>query len=322
MNFYIGNGVQSSGEFNPGSIFEQHSKEVAAGTTTWRKLLIDDIKSDPSRWVTLMLKKTYLFWAAYDAPDNFNYELYKRFTPLTKSGQFPFYLVAVFGFVGMIVAWPRRRFLMELYLFVFLCMISVVIVFVSGRFRLLTMAPMSIFAGVAIWKMVTWIQSRQWQEFTATCASVAIVIFLLNIYPRAPFHIRAVDYGMLASYYDANGNTDGSLLTMQEAVMVFEIASIDDAKLEGMRKVALRLCRGKLAWKYIKAARWQDAKSVLEHQMQSNDYDDELALMLVHTYLQLGEKNQAVSLARQMLNIYPGNLKFQSVVKTTENLPN
>lgn len=322
VNFYIGNGVEANGAFHPGPIFEQHSKEVAAGTTTWRELLIDDIKSDPSRWVALMLKKTYLFWAAYDPPDNFNYELYKRFTPLTESGQLPYYLVASLGFVGMVVAWPRRRFLMELYFFIFICMISVVFVFVSGRFRLLAMAPMSIFAGVALWKMVTWIQSHQWRNFTAACASVMVLLLLLNIYSLEPFPIRMNDYSSLARYYDMDGNTAGSIATMQEAVRTFEMAPKGDAIFEDTRKTALFFGRGKLARSYIKVARWQDAKSVLELQIQSDNYDDSLALMLIQTYTQLGEKNQAVTLARQMLNKYPDNSKWQSVVQTTENLPN
>jgi 4-amino-4-deoxy-L-arabinose transferase-like glycosyltransferase len=320
-NFYIGNGVEANGGFHPGPIFEQHSKEVAAGTTTWMELLIDDIKSDPSRWAALMLKKTYLFWAAYDPPDNFNYELYKQFTPLTRSGQLPYYLVVALGFAGMIAAWPRRRFLLELYFFVFLCMISVVIVFVSGRFRLLTMAPMSIFAAVALWKMATWIQSNQWRNFTAACASVMALLFLLNIYSLEQFPIRMNDYFMLARYYDKDGNTAGSIATMQEAVRTFETAPKGDAKFEEMRGTALFFGRSQLARSYIKVARWQDAKRVLELQMQSNNYDDSLALMLVHAYTQLGEKNQAATLARQMLNKYPDNSKWQSIIQTTENLP-
>jgi len=320
--FYLGNGVETNGRFNPGPIFEQHSKEVAAGTTTWRQLLIDDIKSDPSRWIALMFKKTYLFWAAYDPPDNFNYELYKRFSPLTHSGQFSYYLVASLGLVGMVAAWPRRSFLMELYLFTFIYMISVVSVLVTGRYRLLEMAPMSIFAGVALWKMVSWIQSHQWRDLTAACAGVVALLFLLNIYSLEPIPVRMNDYGMLARYYDKNGNSAGSIATMQEAVRIFEMAPKGDSLFEDTRKTALFFGRSQLARSYIKAARWQDAKSVLELQMRSDNDDNSLASMLVHTYTQLGENDQAVTLARKMLNKYPDDPKWQSVVQATENLPN
>jgi len=322
VNFYIGNGAEANGMFNPGSIVEQHLKEVAAGTTTWRELLIDDIRHDPSRWVALMLKKTYLFWVAYDPPDNFNYELYKRFSPLTNSGQLPYYLVALLGLVGMVAAWPRRRFLMELYLFTFIYMFSVVLVLVSGRYRLLEMAPMSIFAGVALWKMVSWIQSHQWRKLTLTCATATILLIPLNIYPQVPFPIRMNDYLMLARYYDKSGNPAGSIATMQQAVRIFETAPNGDAMLEDTRKTALYFGRSQLARGYIKAARWQDAKSVLELQMRSDNYDDSLATMLVHAYTQLGEKDQAVILARKMLDRYPGDPKWQSVVQSIENLPN
>lgn len=322
INFYLGNGVEATGAFQlGGSAYEQHSKEVTAGTTTWRGVLIDEVKSDPSRWVALMLKKTYLFWAAYDPPDNFNYELFKRFTPLTENGQLPYYLVASLGFAGMVATWPRRRFLMELYFFIFICMTSVVFVFVSGRFRLLEMAPMSIFAGVAIWKMVTWIQSHQWWKFTAICASVMSLAFLLNIYSLEPFPIRINDYNMLAQYYDSDGNTAGSIATMQEAVRTFEMAPKGDAEFEKYREIVLFNSRRKLAIIYLELARWQDAESVLRRQIQSGYHGDSMALAFIQEYARLGEKNQAVTLARQMLSKYPG-LKWQSIVQTTEDLPN
>lgn len=321
INFYLGNGVEATGTLYFGALHDQHLKEVNAGTTTWWKLLSDDIKSDPGKWVTVMLKKAYIFWAAYDPPDDFNYELHKRFTPFTKSSQLPYYLVTSLGFVGMVIAWPRRRLLMELYFFIFIYMISVVIVIISGRYRLLEMAPMSIFAAVALWKMVTWIHSRQWWSFTATCASIMALLFLFNIYTLEAFPIRINDYGMLARYYDKDGNTASSLATMQEGVRTFERAPKGDALFEDTRKAALLFGRGQLARSYIKAARWQDAKSVLESQIQSGHYDESIILMLIQTYTQLGEKNQAITLARQMLNEFPGNSQLQSVLQETANMP-
>lgn len=321
INFYIGNGAEANGAFHPGPIVEQHTKEVAAGTTTWMELLISDIKTDPSRWIALMLKKTYLYWASYDPPDNFNYELYKRFSPLTAMGQLPYYLVTTLGFVGMIAAWPRRRMLMELYLLVFVGMISVLIVFVSGRFRLHAMAPLSIFAGLALWKILSWAQSHQWRNFTTACVGILSLIFLLNLYSLEPFPIRMNDYGMLAKYYVKNGDTSGAMSTLQEAVQVFEIAPQGDSVFEDTRKTALSFGRSSLARSYIKAARWQDAKRVLELQMQSDNDDDTSALMLVQVYAQLGENNQAASLAQQMLGKYPDSPKWKAAIQTIEGHP-
>ena len=211
---------------------------------------------------------------------------------------------------------------MELYLFTFIYMISVVSVLVTGRYRLLEMAPMSIFAGAALWKMVSWIQAHRWWYLTASCASVAALLFLLNIYTLEPIPVRMNDYGMLARYYDKNGNPAGSIATMQEPVRIFEAAPQGDTLFEDTRKTALFFGRSQLARSYIKAARWQDARSVLELQMRSDNDDDSLASMLVLAYTQLGEKDRAVTLARKMSDRYPGDSKWQSVVQSTENLPN
>ena len=147
------------------------------------------------------------------------------------------------------------------------------------------------------------------------------LLFLLDRYSVEPFPIRINDYDMLAGYYERSGNTEGAFAAMQEAVRTFETAPKGDAVFEGERKTVLGLSRGMLAWRYMKVARWEDAKSLLEAQMRSNDYDDALVLMLIQVYSQLHEKDQAVSLARQMLNKYPDNSQWQSVVQTTENLP-
>jgi tetratricopeptide (TPR) repeat protein len=127
---------------------------------------------------------------------------------------------------------------------------------------------------------------------------------------------------MLAKYYDRNGNTAGSIATMQKAVRIFEMAPKGDATFEDTRKTALFFGRGKLARSYIKSARWQEAKDVLVPLVESDNYDDSLALMLILAYTKLGEKNQAASLARQMLNKNPDSSKWKSVVQSTENPQN
>jgi outer membrane protein assembly factor BamD (BamD/ComL family) len=55
--------------------------------------------------------------------------------------------------------------------------------------------------------------------------------------------------------------------------------------------------------------------------MQSGHYDESIILMLIQTYTQLGEKKQAITLARQMLNEFPGNSQLQSVLQETANMP-
>jgi 4-amino-4-deoxy-L-arabinose transferase-like glycosyltransferase len=322
INFYIGNGIEARGGFElGGAIYLQSQKQVLAGTATWMGLLMNEIKSDPSHWLALMLKKTYLYWAAYDPPDNFNYALYKRFTPLTQAGQLPYYLVATLGFIGMAAAWPHRRFLMELYLIVFLCMISVVLVFVSGRYRLLAMAPMSIFAGVALWKMAAWIQSRQWPQFAAATASAMALIFLLNLYSAEPFPIRMNDYAMLSKYYEMNDNRGGAIAIMQEAIRSFETPPTGNNSFEESREIRLFIGRVELASQLAKADRWQEAKDVLERQIQSSVYDEDAVEMLIQTYVRLGEKTRAVTLARQMLNKVPDNSRWQSIVQQVEAMP-
>jgi tetratricopeptide (TPR) repeat protein len=175
---------------------------------------------------------------------------------------------------------------------------------------------MSIFAGVAIWKIVAWIQSRQWWNFTAACVSLAALHFLLNIYSLEPFPIRMNDYMMLAKYYERNGSTAGSITTMRQAVNAFETAPAGDATLEEARRTALFHGRGKLARSYIKLGRWHDAKNQLEPLFISDNYDDILASMLALAYTNLGEKTRLATLAREMLNKYPDDSKWQSALQS------
>lgn len=320
INFYIGNGIEADGTFGYGATLQQHEKKVAAGQATWMGLLGSEIMADPTRWFALMFKKIYLYWAAYDTPDNFNYALHRQFSPLTQFGQLPYYIVAVLGFIGMAAAWSRRHGIAELYLLVFLCMFSIVLVFVSGRFRLAAMAPMSIFASVAVWKAVAWVQSRQWPRFAAAAAGAVVLVIFLTRYIVEPFPIRINDYSMLAAYYDIEADQEGAIAVMQGAVRAFETPFPGNAGFEQKRQFGLFNARGELASRLARAGRWQEARVVLERQMQSNVYDAAVVLMLIQSYIQLGEKNRALVLARRMLDSAPDNAQLQSLMRQAQSL--
>lgn len=178
---------------------------------------------------------------------------------------------------------------------------------------------MSMFAGVAIWQMFAWLQSRQWRQFVAAGAGLTLLLFMLNLYTLEAFPVRMNDYIMLARYYDRGGNTAGSIRTMEQAVSLFEAAPKGDAAFEDTRKTAMFYGRGKLARSYIKMGRWQDAKEVLLPLIETDNHDDSLVLMMILAYTRLGENAAAAALARRMADKYPGNPKWQSVLESTAN---
>jgi tetratricopeptide (TPR) repeat protein len=101
------------------------------------------IAADPGAWVRLMLRKTRLFWNAYELPDAEGFRVYRRESTLLACDPVGFGLVAPLAAVGLLaLAGParggrtgRRGALLLATLAAVTCL-SVVLFFVFGRYRL------------------------------------------------------------------------------------------------------------------------------------------------------------------------------------------
>jgi Tfp pilus assembly protein PilF len=166
MNFYIGNARGASGTYTPlssGSQAPERQREdarrLAAAIAAresggqvgavlapaqvsrifWRETL-RQIGADPAAWLRLMLRKTRLFWNAYELPDAEGFRVYRRESWLLRCDPVGFGLVAPLAALGLLALArggpAERRAALLLGSLTAAVWLAVVLFFVFGRYRL------------------------------------------------------------------------------------------------------------------------------------------------------------------------------------------
>ncbi len=151
----------------------------------WQKQMIREIREHPMSWVVLMLKKSYAYFGSYDVPDNYSMHDYRRYSPLIRYNPIHFGTFAAFGFVGMFISFRNFRKYLPLYM-VFVCFfLSIVIVFISGRFRLPVLPILAGFSSLSVWESIHCWRQKERLRAIAIPAAAAFLYWLFSLYELA-----------------------------------------------------------------------------------------------------------------------------------------
>jgi len=194
INFYIGNNPGANGQFmSPRGVsmapVEQvrtsvRSAEKGAGTKLtpaeasryWFLAGLRHIQTHPLEAVILYMKKLALFWRAEELPLNINYPLSRGLVPMLRFPFFSFGLVSPFAMIGLALSLRRPTQGLLSHLFVLAGMVSVVIFFISARYRLPVVPFLIVYAACGFWWIVEKIGTRQWK---AVAISLTVLLFLV-----------------------------------------------------------------------------------------------------------------------------------------------
>lgn len=199
INFYIGNNRDATGWYHTPSRFEGtqeglvNSGRALAEADLGRELRHGEVSSywfskawrfirgnmgDAAR---LFAKKLYLFWNSYEKPLEGNYYYMKSISPLLRMVPIGFGLVAPFALLGLLLLLPRWRERSGLLtLFALLCMATLVVFFVTSRYRLVALPFMLIAGAHAVWWCIDRVRSRRWKSVAAALGLVAAVAIVSN----------------------------------------------------------------------------------------------------------------------------------------------
>jgi len=196
--FYIGNGPYANGAYVPPpwvrstprfehEDFRKKAREVTGREMTrgeashyWWMEGVRWLAGHPGRAALLYLRKLALFWNDHELPDNYSIYTFKRFSWLL-AHLLTFGPVAALAWVGVALAWPERARLAPLYLAALGYMISVLLVFNFGRFRLPMVPILLVMAGrgvVGLWELAS---RRRGAALAGTGVLLAALIPLLYI---------------------------------------------------------------------------------------------------------------------------------------------
>lgn len=212
---YIGNAPDSMGIFHyPDSFFALETKYGGdRGAVPWTRELVSAVAHSPGRFAQGLLRKAAIFLSSYEVADNANFYLLARFSPLVAWNPVGWSAIVAFGTLGLWLERQRWRSQLFLYVYAACFALSIIAVFVVGRYRLEFLLPMAIWAGPAVTRLFDALVLRRWSRVAALGAGAALL--MLGLAPRwspaialnTPPGVRGVrpvrpnDYTLLARAY-------------------------------------------------------------------------------------------------------------------------
>lgn len=224
INFYIGNNPESDGytaktplgynwhgDYEDSvALYAKRRAEKIAGrpmkpseiSKFWFQEGMRFWREHPGTAIGLLLKKTYLFWNAYEIKNNKNMYFQTRYSPVLQLPLLSFGVVSILGVIGMAIWWGKSLratgtrdavsgtpFVLILYLLVY--MGSVVAFFVCDRYRLPVVPVLALFGAYGAMEVCEAVHGRAWRTLTRMILAALVLGVLLHI---DPYHVRPKDY--------------------------------------------------------------------------------------------------------------------------------
>jgi 4-amino-4-deoxy-L-arabinose transferase-like glycosyltransferase len=220
INFYIGNNKNADGV---SAIFyredwQYRDFQKMAEKETGKTLKPSEISSfyyrkgldfyleNPSRAFKLLVKKLYLFWNRFEISNNQNIYFFRQYSSLIRILPLGFWLIGPLGLAGMILSIPalkrskeacssriadrRKRILLPI-LFVISYMATVVMFFVTARFRLPVIPLLIIFSGVSL----VWLFERLREKKVSSARTLLLILIPFALLTNSnAYHLKVGDF--------------------------------------------------------------------------------------------------------------------------------
>ena len=239
MNFYIGNNPKSDGAtaiFPGGSATwwgsyedavqlaerkEGRSLKPSEISSFWYKEGLNFALNQPFQFLKLILKKVALFWNGNELANNRDFYFFARSAPILKLLiwkfiiYFPFGLITPLGLVGIILfhlksslkVVKEKDFVNLLEIFLFVYMFSIILFFVTARYRVPILPILLLFAAFTLERFYFILRQRKILEFGKYFLALVVILILVNI--RIPGYSTANPgqaYYTLGVVYAKKGN--------------------------------------------------------------------------------------------------------------------
>jgi tetratricopeptide (TPR) repeat protein len=238
INFYKGNnpnatgscmlpqGVSSSPLEELKTSIEYAGKETGTTLTPsqasqyWLFKGLTFIKDNPLDAASLYVKKFTLFWRKEELSVSIDYALSKTLVPLLRLPFISFGLIAPLALLGLILVFKRKNtFLITLFTFSY--MLSVIIFFISGRYRLPVVPFLIIFASFTLSHVIELLRAKEIKRI-ATIVAVFILLFIginynFGYVTRPPSNTH---YSNLGRIYVREGRLDEALTALEKALLI------------------------------------------------------------------------------------------------------
>jgi len=198
LNLYIGNAFGADGQYRAIEGAGGNPEEMIAGSIRiaeknagrklkpsevsnyWIKETLKSIREhNGSYLVPLIAKKVILFWNAYELPDIWDYYFFSQYVPILQFPFFGFSVIAAFGSVGMYLGWRRKKDLSLLYFFLAGYLLSLLLFFITSRYRMQAVPFLTIFGAYAMVNIGTVFKE---DKRRATVSVIILIVVLMLSY--------------------------------------------------------------------------------------------------------------------------------------------
>ncbi len=230
MNLYTGNNPDADGYspvpsgiawertwYEAGAAGAMHS---AAQDAYWRNKTLRFWRQHPGKTLFLLGKKVYLFWQAYEIPNNVSYEWGRERSSVLRLLPLTFAVVGPLGLLGVVLGGWRTRAAWTLTVLLAAQVMAVAIFFVCGRYRMPAVPLLCVFSGFAAVELLRLIRARRWGPALVGIVALAAFAAVVNSDPYGVRRNRGAnrDWFYLGQSYMRGGATESAREVFQRAV--------------------------------------------------------------------------------------------------------
>ncbi|MFQ5512249.1 MAG: tetratricopeptide repeat protein [Candidatus Krumholzibacteriia bacterium] len=165
VNFYIGNSEHATGVFYPPRgvnvvsdravrtyVGKRLGREVSDAEVSryWYREAFDFMRTNPGREIRLLLRKTAMFFSAYEMPHIDSYLAARSHQPMLRFLFVSFWMIVSLALMGMIYSLRKWREYFLLYGYVLAFSLSVILFFITARYRAQVAPALCLFAAQAL----------------------------------------------------------------------------------------------------------------------------------------------------------------------------
>jgi len=180
---------------------------------------------EPEKAFNLWVKKSYIFWNKFEVSNNQDTYFFRRYSSLIRILPIGFWVVGPLGLLGMVLSWlggkeranARKSILLPI-LFVFSYMLTVVMFFVTDRFRLPVIPFLIIFSAFAL----VWLGEKLINRKSKKIALFLLLLSPFSILTNSNFYHLSV--GDFSQAYFSLGNADLKAGKLDEALEKYDEA--------------------------------------------------------------------------------------------------
>ncbi|OGC75929.1 MAG: hypothetical protein A2145_06630 [candidate division Zixibacteria bacterium RBG_16_40_9] len=307
INFYIGNNPKSDGMSaivpELGDDWEYSDCQFMAENTQNRKLKPSEVSGfyykkgwefifmHPTQSLPLLIKKLYVFWNKFEISNNQNIYFFKQYSVLSRILFLGFWLIGPLALLGIFLSIKRGPKTSLILLFIFSYMLSVIIFFVTSRYRLPVLPFLIIFASFAGIEIYRKISSKDFKSFLLAGALLVLFFILINS------NFYKLDRGSFAQSYFGLGNVYLKRGDFENALIEYQTALEKNPSLP-----RAHLNRGVI---FFKMGNYTEAEKEFLEELKVNPQEEKAYNNLSVLYRLKGKNSQALEYAQKAIQLRP-----------------